>query len=146
MSKPNAALALKEEDRPRGKSKDERIPAAKLARYPSEEEIQVAVAQYLDVKLPKTWRWYHTPNGGHRLKAVAGKLKAQGLKPGVPDCVILRPNGAPIYIELKAFAGVLSLAQKDFRDWCEKSQQPYRVCRSVGEVEVFLKEFLARAA
>jgi len=146
MTRYNAPLALKEEDRPRGKSKDERIPAAKLASYPSEEQIQVAVAQYLDLKLPKTWRWYHPPNGGWRHKLTGAKLKAQGLKPGVPDCVILRPNGSPIYIELKAFGGVLSLAQKDFRDWCEASQQPYRVCRSVGEVEIFLKDFIGRGA
>jgi hypothetical protein len=146
MTRYNADLALAESDRPRGKSKDERIPAAKVASYPTEEQIQVAVAQYLDLKLPKSWRWFHPPNGGHRLKSVAGKLKAQGVKPGVPDVVVLRPNGAPIWIELKAFGGVLSVSQRDFRDWAEASQQPYRVCRSVGEVEIFLKDFIARAA
>ena len=140
MSAYNADLALKQDDRPRPQ---DRIKAAELATYPSEEQIQVAVAQYLDVKLPKDWRWFHPPNGGHGLKSVAGKLKAQGVKPGIPDVAIFRPNGSPIWIELKAFGGTLSLAQKDFRDWCAKSQQPYRVCRSVGEVEVFLKEYLA---
>ena len=142
MSKHNARHALAEADRPAGKPQ-ERIPAAKVATYLTEEQIQVAVAQYLNAKLPKDWRWFHSPNGGHRLKSVAGKLKAQGVKPGIPDVVVLRPNGSPIYVELKAFGGTLSLAQKDFRDWCAKSQQPYRVCRSVGEVEVFLKEYLA---
>jgi len=140
MSKYNADLALKQDDRPKPQ---ERIKAAELATYPKEDEIQKAVAQYLDVKLPKDWRWFHPPNGGHRLKAVAGKLKSQGVKAGVPDVVILRPKGSPIYIEIKAFTGTLSLAQKDFRDWCAEFQQPYRVCRSVGEVEVFLKEYLA---
>lgn len=144
MTAPNAVLALKPEDRPRGKSKDERIKPVDLARYKSEEAIQVEVATYLDRILPKDWRWYHCPNGGHRLKSVAGKLKAQGVKAGVPDCTILRPNGAPIYVELKAFGGVLSPAQERWRDWCAKSQQPYRVCRSVGEVEIFLKDFIAR--
>jgi hypothetical protein len=142
MSKPNARLALKLDDRPAGKPQ-ERIPAAKVATYLKEEEIQKAVAAYLDAKLPKTWRWFHSPNGGHRLKSVAAKLKAQGVKPGIPDVCILRPNGSPIWIELKAFAGVLTVSQKDFMSWAIAAKQPYRVCRSVGEVEVFLKEFLA---
>lgn len=140
MTRYNADLALKPEDRPKPQ---ERIKAADLAVYKTEETIQQEVAAWLDLKLPKGWRWYHCPNGGHRLKSVAGKMKAAGVKPGVPDCVILRPNGAPIYVELKAFGGTLSLAQREFRDWCEASQQPFRVCRSVGEVEVFLKEYLA---
>lgn len=144
MTRYNAVKALIESERPPGKSKDERVPAAKVATYLTEDQIQVAVAAYLDKALPKTWRWYHCPNGGHRLKAVAGKLKAMGVKPGVPDCVILRPDGRPIYVELKSFGGVLSQAQKDFRDWAVTSNQPYAVCRSVGDVEQFLKEFLAR--
>jgi hypothetical protein len=145
MSKHNAALALKQDDRPASlrRKPQARIKAVQLAQYKTEDEIQREVAAYLDLKLPKTWRWYHPPNGGFRKQATANRLKAQGLKPGIPDCVILRPNGAPIYIELKSFGGTLSLAQKDFRDWCQASQQPYRVCRSVGEVEVFLKEYLA---
>ena len=146
MSAPNAVMALKAEDRPRGRSKDERTKPAALANHQSEETIQQEVAAWPDAKLPTTWRWYHCPNGGHRLKSVAAKLKASGVKAGVPDCTILRANGAPIYIELKAFGGVLTPSQKDWRDWCEKSQQPYRVCRSVGEVEAFLRDFIARAA
>jgi hypothetical protein len=145
VSKHNAALALKQDDRPASlrRKPQERLKAVQLAQYKTEDEIQREVAAYLDLKLPRDWRWYHPPNGGFRKQATANRLKAQGLKPGIPDCVILRPNGAPIYIELKSFGGTLSLAQKDFRDWCQASQQPYRVCRSVGEVEVFLKEYLA---
>jgi len=142
MSRHNARHALAEADRPAGKPQT-RIPAAKLATYLTEEQIQVQVAQYLDAKLPRDWRWFHSPNGGHRLKSVAAKLKAQGVKPGVPDVCILRPNGSPLWIELKAFGGVLTVSQKDFMSWAIAAKQPFKVCRSVGEVEVFLKEFLA---
>jgi hypothetical protein len=142
MSRHNARHALAEADRPAGKPQ-ERIPATKLATYLTEEQIQVQVAQYLDAKLPKDWRWFHSPNGGHRLKSVAAKLKAQGVKPGVPDVCILRPVGSPIWIELKAFGGVLTVSQREFGAWCIANKQPFKVCRSVGEVEVFLKEFLA---
>jgi len=142
MSKHNARHALAEADRPAGKPQ-ERIPAAKVATYLTEEQIQVAVAKYLDAKLPRDWRWFHSPNGGHRLKSVAAKLKAQGVKPGIPDVCILRPTGSPIWIELKTFGGVLTVSQREFGAWCIANKHPFKVCRSVGEVEVFLKEFLA---
>lgn len=47
---------------------------------------------------------YHVPNGGHRLKAVAAKLKAQGVKAGVPDLVLPMARGGyfGLYIEFKA--------------------------------------------
>jgi hypothetical protein len=145
VSKHNAALALKTEDRPASlrRKPQERIKAVQLAQYKTEDEIQREVAAYLDLKLPKTWRWYHPPNGGWRKKATAARLKEQGCKPGVPDVCILRPNASPIWIELKAFGGTLTLAQRDFADWCNTAKHPFRVCRSVGEVEVFLKEYLA---
>lgn len=146
MTKFNADLALVADERPNGKDKTPRISASKLATYKTEEQIQVEVARWLDHRLPPDWRWYHPPNGGWRKKATAGRLKAQGVKPGIPDVVILRPDGSPIYIELKSFGGVLSPAQKDFRDWCNANRQPYFVARSVGEVEVALKDLLLRRA
>lgn len=47
---------------------------------------------------------YHVPNGGHRVKAVAAKLKAQGVKAGVPDLVLPMARGGHfgLYIEFKA--------------------------------------------
>lgn len=43
------------------------------------------------------------PNGGERNKAVAGKLKAEGVKSGVPDIFLPAPIGPwhGLYIELK---------------------------------------------
>lgn len=43
------------------------------------------------------------PNGGHRNKATAGKLKAEGVKPGVPDLMLALANDAynGLFIELK---------------------------------------------
>jgi len=149
VSKHNAALALKNDDRPsalRKLDKTPRIKAADIAVYKSEDDIQIEVARWLDHRLPKDWRWYHCPNGGFRKKATAGRFKAMGLKAGIPDCVILRTDGSPIYIELKSFGGVLSNAQKDFRDWCNATKQPYFVARSVGDVEIALKDFLLRRA
>ncbi|MNJ28504.1 VRR-NUC domain protein [compost metagenome] len=47
---------------------------------------------------------YHVPNGGHRHKLVAIKLKEQGVKAGVPDLVLPMARGGHfgLYIEFKA--------------------------------------------
>lgn len=47
---------------------------------------------------------YAIPNGGHRHPAVAGKLKAEGVKAGMPDLHLPVPRGtfASLYIEVKA--------------------------------------------
>lgn len=47
---------------------------------------------------------YHIPNGGHRHKAVAAKLKEQGAKAGIPDLKLPMARGGyfGLYIEFKA--------------------------------------------
>ena len=100
-----------------GEDKTPHIKAADLAKYLTEDEIQIQVAAWLDAKLPQGWLWFHCANGGFRKKTTAKRFKAMGLKPGIPDIIILRPE--PIYIELKSFGGVLSPSQCRFRDWCK---------------------------
>jgi len=47
---------------------------------------------------------HHIPNGGHRSKSVAVKLKAQGVRAGVPDLSLPIARGGyfGLYIEFKA--------------------------------------------
>lgn len=47
---------------------------------------------------------YHVPNGGHRHKTVAAKLKQQGVVAGIPDLVLTMARGGffGLYIEFKA--------------------------------------------
>ena len=52
---------------------------------PSEESEQIKLAQWLD--LAKVL-WCHVPNGGGRSKREAARLKAAGVKAGVPDVLI----------------------------------------------------------
>ena len=55
---------------------------------PTEEAEQRALAQWLDLH---KILWCHVPNGGQRSKAVAGKLKAAGVKAGVCDVLVFDP-------------------------------------------------------
>ena len=61
--------------------------------------------QELQLRYPRAYKLiYHVPNGGHRVKAVAAKLKGQGVKSGVPDLVLPMARGGyfGLYIEFKA--------------------------------------------
>lgn len=66
---------------------------------------QAALIAELRVRLPAVADlMYHVPNGGHRHKAVAAKLKQQGVVAGIPDLVLTMARGGffGLYIEFKA--------------------------------------------
>lgn len=66
---------------------------------------QAALMAELRLRMPEVADLiYHVPNGGHRVKAVAAKLKAQGVKAGIPDLVLPMARGGyfGLYIEFKA--------------------------------------------
>lgn len=69
---------------------------------------------------PELHMLYHIPNGGARSRATAGRLKAEGVKAGVPDLCLPVPRGTAhgLYIELKRRrGGKVSPAQ---REWLER--------------------------
>jgi len=79
-----------------------------VARAPQvdrEGQEQAALMRELELCYPVVFDLiYHVPNGGHRVKAVAAKLKAQGVKAGIPDLVLSMARGGyfGLYIEFKA--------------------------------------------
>jgi len=85
----------------------------------SEHGEQVVLFRFLSL-LAKDWpelvaAIHAVPNGGLRSKAAAGKLKAEGVKAGVPDiCVPVASSGfSSLRIELKASdGGKLTASQK----------------------------------
>ncbi len=92
-----------------------RCRAAQCNRHVlSEHDHQVRfflLVDYLKTNIPEradeledVWA---TPNGGHRLPAVAGKLKAEGVRRGVPDITCMVPRGEfhAMVIELKNETG-----------------------------------------
>lgn len=115
-----------------------------------EQDLQIQVAEFLDLALEAPQRWFHVPNGGFRTAAEAALFKAQGVKAGVGDVLILcplpdnlrviqagftLPAGARlVWIELKSEDGRLSTAQKDWRAWCELVGVPWYCCRSLEDV------------
>ena len=74
---------------------------------PTESDEQIALFEWAALqsrKYPELELLYHIPNGGHRHKTTAIRLKREGVKAGVPDICLPVPRGTyhGLYIELKA--------------------------------------------
>lgn len=74
---------------------------------PSESIEQIYLfrwALYQEGKYPELELMHHIPNGGKRDISTAKRLKAEGVKAGVPDICLPVPRGKfhGLYIELKA--------------------------------------------
>ena len=70
-----------------------------------EGQEQAALLSEIELRYPQVFELiYHVPNGGHRHKLVAMKLKQQGVKAGIPDLVLPMARGGffGLYIEFKA--------------------------------------------
>lgn len=109
--------------------------------YGREDDFQKSVAYLLDAC---NLLWFHPPNGGKRSKSEAGRFKMQGVKPGVPDCVIMEPRGKwhGLVIELKVKGGKLSNYQKEWLNALKTRNYKTAVCWSIDEVEDVIKEYL----
>jgi|SRR6185436_7931454 len=103
-------------------------------KCPTEHEEQVMLFNWMEGQkqtLPALDLAYAIPNGGHRRKAVAGKLRAEGVKAGVLD--IFLPVAARgfhgLYIELKRQSATASDVSLSQRNWITRlSEQGYCVC------------------
>lgn len=95
----------------------------------SEHDEQVKVFDVLrlnEAQYPQLAFIYAIPNGGARHPAVAGKLKAEGVKRGVSDVCVPIPslNKHGAYFEMKFGKNKLSPEQLKFADFI-KSQGYY---------------------
>ena len=78
---------------------------------PSEHEEQVALFAWADAnadRWPELRLMFSVPNGGHRHPAVAAQLKAEGVRPGVPDVFLPAVRPGPdgrvwggLFVEMK---------------------------------------------
>ena len=113
-------------------------------RLRPEQAIHQAAVQYLRImENLGELIFFHPPNGGARTKAEGGIFKSLGVRPGVPDLVLLFPGGRCAFIEIKAPKGRLSAAQKAFKNTVEAMGFPFAECRAVDEVERFVRKLIA---
>lgn len=93
---------------------------------------------------PEMKRLYAIPNGGHRHKAVAARMKAEGVRRGVPDvCLPVARNGYHgLYIEMKTRKGRLSPEQKQWADALQAQGYKFELCRSWQEAALTIADYL----
>lgn len=103
----------------------------------TEEQLQRAVARILDIS---GVLWCHVPNGGHRHPIVAAKMKAAGVKPGVPDVLIFERSEydgtrySGLALELKVGKNVCGAHQKAWSERLQRNGWKVAVCRDLDEV------------
>lgn len=126
-----------------------RVPKRRKAWEPTEDQLQVATAEYLD-QLPDdvrtcdfVWHWTGNEDRDRRSREERAADAARGEQPGAGDwCLSWRATegrpGGSAFIELKTAGGRLSAKQEAFRRWCHRCDIPYVVARSLDEFEMKL--------
>lgn len=84
------------------------------------------------------------PAGGLRHKSTAGRLKAEGVRRGVPDLLlpVARQGFIGFAAEMKSEKGQVRDAQKIMHAWFQSLGWRVEVCFSAGEAIDALKHYL----
>lgn len=117
---------------------------------PSESQEQITLFSWADLqsgKYPELSLLHHIPNGGSRDAITGAKLKAEGVKSGVPDICLPIANGDyhGLYIELKRKEGG-SVSANQKRWLADLSKQGYlaKVCYGFEDAQETILEYIKR--
>lgn len=115
---------------------------------PTEAEEQTALFEWTELqsgRFPEVRLLYHVPNGGSRNKTEAARLRAQGVKAGVPDLCLPVARGGKhgLYIELKRQrGGRTSEEQEGWIKALRKQGFAAEVCKGWQEAAEMIVEYL----
>ncbi len=115
-----------------------------------EEDLQrqcVQLAENLVWAHPLLNYLFHPANGGKRPKGEAGKLKALGVKPGVPDLILPFPSPSGRWpgmaLELKSPEGRVSGSQNDWLYECQRHGWLTGTVRTLEEFQDYIDIFFS---
>ena len=130
----------------------ERIARASGTEWqPTEEQEQATVIEWkvlMEKQFPELHWLHHVPNGGERHPAVAAKMKAQGVVPGVPDLDLPVPRCGyhGLRIEMKRRkGGRLSEDQKEWIDGLNANGYLAVVCNGSDEACDVIYKYLTES-
>src|SRR5262249_42057302 len=128
-----------------GLDKQKRRKPRELERR--EQVAVVAWAQLRERKYPALEMLYAVPNGGHRNPRVAAKLKAGGVRRGVPDvCLAAALRGYHgLYIEMKHAGRKQTPTQADFARRLRLGGYCFALCYSADEAIDTLRWYIGMA-
>jgi hypothetical protein len=110
-----------------------------ILKAPSEHVEQSLLVQWFRRSYPNVLI-FAVPNGGARSRATAGRLKVEGVVPGIPDlfCPAWR-----LWIEMKRVkGGVLSAEQKGMIEYLRGVQYHVIVGKGAEDAKAQILEFL----
>lgn len=114
----------------------------------SEHREQTCLMKWAELQsgsMPELRCMFAIPNGGWRHPATAARLKAEGVKPGVPDLFLAYPsNGmSGLFVEMKRrTGGRLSPEQQAWRERLTMHGYRVRVCKGWEEAKTEIIDYL----
>lgn len=113
----------------------------------SESEEQQALFQWAEMmsrRYNELTLLYHIPNGGARCKGTAGRLKAEGVKSGVPDICLPVAKGKyhGLYIELKVGTNKPSPNQVRWIDALLEQKYQAKICYGWQEAAAVISNYM----
>lgn len=110
-----------------------------------ESNIQKACVSWFDLQYSHLSKCLiAVPNGGNRNAREAAIMKAEGIRAGAADLILLAARGqyGALCIEMKTATGRQSPAQKEWQKQAENAGNKYVVCRSIGEFMNVVNDYL----
>ena len=113
----------------------------------SEATDQMALIEFCERfsgRVPELARVVHVPNGEKRDKATAGKLKAMGVRRGVPDLLlpVARTPFHGLWVELKTTKGKLSADQVEWLTYLNEAGYLAYVAYQWTDAAAFILDYL----
>jgi len=111
----------------------------------SEHEHQVMLIKWFDLRYKEhRGRLFAIPNGGQRHIRVATKLKAEGVRRGVPDLMLPIPIDSHhgLFIELKKEKGRATDEQEEWLGYLNEQGYYAILCKGFDEAKIAIINYL----
>jgi len=113
-----------------------------------ESHIQCACVNWFRLTFPKMRHsLFAVPNGAYFAsngKIEGGRLKSEGLLPGVADLILLRRNSkyGALLIEMKTRTGRQQVTQREWQKAVEQDGYKYVICRSLDDFRAAVSSYV----
>lgn len=119
-----------------------------MQKQPHEEIEQTYLFQwayFMESRFPKLRLMFHVPNGGKRNLSEAKRLKAAGVKSGVPDIFlpVARGKWFGLFIEMKYGKNTPTKNQKEWIDDLKEEGYRVEVCYGWEQASKIIEEYLS---